>query len=194
MKTRTKTISYGPAGNGPRWIENASLGLRVCPENATETTGGSRRITGYYCDPFQDSVTYGAVLQLPARQGKPQYVPAYSDPWNEDCYSADFDSVTNDKSDAARWADRMAEQFAEQEREYQVQQLAEQDIEDARATVAAMRARIRALTSTLRQAGEQPAAICAALRRDIAAARAESAAAHDIIRAREDNPWTAAPY
>jgi hypothetical protein len=61
--------------------------------------------------------TSGVVYQLPARKGVPQYVAGYSDPTgNGACVS--IDQLFDDKMDAARAANRLAELFAEESREY----------------------------------------------------------------------------
>lgn len=82
---------------------------------------GSRRVeaSGWYTQPDDYSQTLaGYVLQIPARNGAPQYVPATS--------HSDWDGVTiypgdryDSALDAAGAADRYAEREAEKEREYQ---------------------------------------------------------------------------
>ena len=115
MKTRLnkpKAIAYGPeftlegSRRRLRWIENASAGLRVV--GAADSIIRLRH-TGWYLDPFGDGETArGYVLQLPARKGVSQYVPAILDANNPDCYVAEFADVTDDKEDAARFADMAA--------------------------------------------------------------------------------------
>jgi hypothetical protein len=81
---------------------------------------GSRRVdhTGWYTDPHGDTGTLaGYVLQLPARGGKPQYLPGTA--------HTEYDGVTvypldryDSPLDAAGAADHIAEREAESEREY----------------------------------------------------------------------------
>lgn len=85
--------------------------------------------TGWFADSFQDGLIIGYVLQLPARENTPRYIPAY--------YSTDSDGVTiypldwyEDAEEAARAADRYAEIYAEECREYSAKDQAEQQIED----------------------------------------------------------------
>lgn len=128
-----KHISYNPewtpehSSERYRWVENVSDGLRV-----VGTADDIVRLDhdGYFTDNFQDETTEGIVYQLPARNGKEQYVPANTDPCNPDCAVVDFHSVTDDKKEAARWADSMAENYAEREREYQAKEDAESRLEE----------------------------------------------------------------
>jgi hypothetical protein len=100
-----------------RWIENYSQGLR--------TAGYADELarldhTGWYLDSeFQDETVRGIVLRLPGHDGKERLVPAMADPHNDDCALADFESVTDDKIQAAYAADKIAERYAEAERFYQ---------------------------------------------------------------------------
>jgi hypothetical protein len=81
---------------------------------------GSRVIdhTGWYCDAFQDATVYGVVLQLPARKGKPTYIPgiAWSQVDGVSCYPND---IHDNLRECARAADHIAEKLGESEREYQ---------------------------------------------------------------------------
>lgn len=80
---------------------------------------GSRRIdhNGWYCDADQRETVQGYVLQIPAREGVPQYVPAlkWSDRDGVTLYPLDrYEEIL----DAASAADGYAEAIAEQEREW----------------------------------------------------------------------------
>jgi len=130
---KVKAIEYNPefkpeySTDRYRWVENVSMGLRK--------VGDSDDIirlnhTGYFTDNFQDETVHGEVYQLPARNGALQFVPAVNDTCNDDCACLDFSSVTDDKEDAARWADSMAENWAENSREEQAKDAAEQRIEE----------------------------------------------------------------
>ena len=110
-----------------RWVENVSKGLRHIGQSDEIVRLDHK---GWYTDEFQDETVHGEVYQLPARDGRPQYVPAVNDPNNRDCAAVDFYSMTDDKEDCARLADSMAEYWAEREREYQEKASREQRIEE----------------------------------------------------------------
>jgi hypothetical protein len=85
------------------------------------------RHTGWFTSEFQDEKLRGVVYQLPARNGRPQYVPGYADPCNEGAarlWLGDIiegergDDHETDKRDAAYRADEIAEKCAKEEREY----------------------------------------------------------------------------
>lgn len=131
---REHPIEYNPAFHPEhdkratyRWIENVSDGLREVGK-ASDIVRLNH--TAWFTDNYQDETIYGIVYQLPARNGKPQYVPAVNDACNENCALVDFSSVTDEKEDAARWADSMAEYQAEASREDQAQEDAKQRLED----------------------------------------------------------------
>lgn len=129
----SKSIEYNPefqltgSTDRYRWVEKAPNGLRF--------VGESHKIvklnhTGWYNDNFQDETVHGEVWQLPARNGVPQYVPAVNDPCNDGCSCIAFSSITDDKEDAARWADSMAEYWAKDSREQQAKEDASQRLEE----------------------------------------------------------------
>jgi hypothetical protein len=127
---RSKAIEYNPESkdNHYRWVENIGDGLRKVGD-AHEIV---KRLghTGWFTNQFQDETVHGEVYQLPARGGIAQYVPAVNDPCNDDCACVDFTSVTDDKEDAARQSDSMAERWAEREREYQAEESAKIRLEE----------------------------------------------------------------
>lgn len=81
--------------------------------------------TGWFTedDGMNGETMRGIVYQFPARGGKPRYVSGYADPCNADKHGngparlALYD-VTDDKDDAARDADHIAERQADKERDY----------------------------------------------------------------------------
>lgn len=124
-----------------RWVENASDGLRFVGEAHKIRGSGNGNLpyfdralvdhTGWFIDHFQDQTVCGVVYQLPAsRKGESRYLPGVSDAYNDDCAVIDFHSVTDDLTDAIRWADSMAEHYAEAEREYQEKQAREDRAEE----------------------------------------------------------------
>lgn len=134
-----------PSERGTRWVENiGQAGLRFAGW-ADELARIDHRGWYLYPDGEPDEVYRGAVLQLPARNGRPLYVPAYQRgstgrdgrTWQAD--DSGFlvslaDAVPGTESDsdwypsnrhgdggrdAARAADSLAERDAETERDYQ---------------------------------------------------------------------------
>lgn len=198
-KPKPPTIVYNPewAPEGRnasryRWIENASTGLRVVGASHDILPRGRNSHTGWYADNFQDSTVHGVVLQLPARDGKPVYVPAYSGAWEDDCLTVDFHSTTDDKEEAARWADGMAECFAESARESEAKDQAEQQIEDARIEICGARKLASRLVADLRTAGHTlPPSVRDVVRSRIHALRCEVKRAHARITDLGDNYWRA---
>lgn len=204
--------SYAPRERY-RWLENATkaggtwgagpgaLRLAATMKDPPDCAGGRRESCGGYVDNFQLEVTHGAVLQLPARDGRPQYVPACTDPYNADCFVADFHAVTDELRDALRWGDRMAERYAEDAREYEAKDQAELQIAEARDEIKAARVAASALVHEIRAARVTSAAggrlardfpaICHALRAQIARYRAEVSEYVQRIRELMANPWAA---
>ena len=161
-----------------RWIEDcAAIGLR---EVGFADEILSLRHNGWFADAFQDEIYRGQVWQIPARHGRPQFVYGYADPCNEGAALICFD-VEEDKSEAARGADSLAESFAEAEREYSEAWQAARQWEELGDEMKAARGKARALVAEMRKAireGKQAgAAICEALRGKLAdyAAQWESA-------------------
>jgi hypothetical protein len=204
-KPETPTIIYNPewtpevSRDRLRWIENASRGLRVTgPVHEVMREAGYIRgySHGYYCDSFQDSIAVGYVLQLPARDGAAQYVPAIADPYNPDCYVVDFHSITDDKTEAARDADSMAEHYAEREREVQAKDMAEHEAEELREEIAQLRSRHSAAVRELRSLPPglaQTPLLCSMLRESLASMRRDVRKARERIAALADNFWLATP-
>lgn len=128
-----------------RWAERPEdIGLRLVG-HADEIGGFGH--CGWY---LEDEGAYvsgetarGVVLQLPARAGKALYVPGVADPYNNGPAVVCLDDATEDQSDAARWADRLAEIYAEDARDYQraanarfrFDELAEQVKDERRAAI-----------------------------------------------------------
>jgi hypothetical protein len=193
--------------DGWRWVENASKGLRVVgPVHDYRNTNPhgdqpyvDRSIvnhTGWFTDSvFQDETVYGVILQLPARKGKPMYVPAVSDPNNEDAYLANFRNWSEDIIECIRAADGMAETYAENEREYRTLESARQRIEDIREELTQMRAERRNLIRELRANCSKLAGmpqLKAALKAHIRAVKADAEKLHKEVEKLTDDPWSIA--
>lgn len=130
-----------------RWMENVGNGLRF--------VGTADKIIrldhkGWYIDNFQGETVHGEVYQLPARNGEPLYVPAVNDPFNDNSACVDFRSATNDKEDAARLADQMAEQWAEREREYQAKEDVKRRLEEIDQEIKDKYAQFRGISRAIR--------------------------------------------
>ena len=82
----------------------------------------SIRHTGWYCDSFQDSTIRGLVMRLPKNRG---FIAGWS--MGEGMISEVEYTIYDDKLDAARVADSLAEDVAEKEREFQESQEEEED-------------------------------------------------------------------
>ncbi len=105
--------------------------------------------TGWYCDVWRDGLIRGCVFQLPSRDGTPIYIPA--------TYCTDWDGVTlypldwyDEKEDAARAANSIAERDSEESREASLQDLVEQRIQSAREEIDEARAWHTKLVGALR--------------------------------------------
>ena len=135
-----------------RWVENVSRGLRHVGQ-----AGDIAKLNhnGWYTDNYQNETVQGEVYQLPARDGKPRYLPAMGDPSNADCAQFDFHSITEDKVQAARWADQIAEYYAEQEREYRAGEDAENRIEEINTEIKDLYTGFRKISREIRAACEQ---------------------------------------
>lgn len=207
-KPKTPTITYNPEWRPDyapreRWrcVENASRGLRIvgAAHDIARAEGFWRTIdhTGWHLDPWGDGETAtGYVLQIPGADRMPRYVPAIADPYNPDCFIVDFCNVHDDKMEAARDADGMAERYAEAEREYQIKDAAQRAIDDEREAIAAARkahgalaAELREYSEALRFSADPPAAICSAIRAQLAAHCADVRAAIKRVRTLTDNPY-----
>ncbi len=81
-----------------RWVENTGFaGLRTVGFADEIARGIDHK--GWFCDPHDfggGEVYRGIVLQLPARNGFPQYVYGYADPCNDDAALIDFDIIIGD--------------------------------------------------------------------------------------------------
>lgn len=163
------------AGN-LRWVNNAH---EILPRSVER---------GWYVDGFQSETTQGVVYRLPGGR----FIAGASDPWNCDkagrgpCFIAR--DVFNDPEDAARFADRLAEQYGEFCREDDANQQAESQIEDAKDSIGQMREEIRSLVAGIRESSLSPA-ICERLRKDIRNLRADMAKRWERIRLLTREPW-----
>lgn len=133
---------------------------------------GSRRVdhSGWYTAPDDYSATLsGYVLQIPARDGRPQYVAgtAHSAWDGVTLYPADrYDNPL----DAASAADRHAERDAEEEREYQTAWQAGQRYAELGAEAKEARKEALAILAERRKVkGLETPALCGAIRAQVAA-------------------------
>jgi hypothetical protein len=198
---------WNPSGkDGHRWVESLDAsGLRFV-KDAHEIV--SLRHTGWYSTANQDETYTGCVLQLPARNGCPLYVPAYEDPCNAGTYLVDPTSLTEGPKggewggestslrDAAYAADSLAEHDAEEAREYsEVWQngswyasLGER-IEIMRTEARALFAELKPIRAALSAAQVKTDATCKAIRLRIASLRESIEKANKEREELVDNIW-----
>ena len=202
-KPKPETIIYNrewtPDGTRERyrWVENASRGLRIVGA-VDEIKPDHRPLVdhcGWHLDPWgEGEVARGYVLQLPARDGEPLYIPAIADAWNPDSYICDFHGGTSDLREAIYAADSMAERYAEHEREYQLTESAKLRADELREEAARLRAEHRAVVAELRSfaawRNTHAPAICTRIRADLAALRARVRAALKEAARLDADPWT----
>jgi len=145
------------------------------------------------CDWYADNDCYAviksAVLQLPARRGTPQYIPAvYCTVWGgATAWPLDrYDTA----DEAARAAAGYAEREAEESREYHAKDAAEQQIEEKRAEIHDINAAALALIREIKAAGASfSPAVCLALRDRLEDMMEERRAAFARIEALRADPW-----
>lgn len=122
--------------------------------------------TGWFTDDLEHALAVGQVLQLPARNGVAQYVPAVVFTESDGITVYPLDRY-DDPKECARAADSYAEQLAEEEREYQERETIKLDIEGARESIKGTRRDCLALLREFRQArrldGEHLPIICGTL-------------------------------
>lgn len=83
-------------------------------------------------DDFQEDVMRGVVCALPARDGQRRLVAGYEYTGGDDSGATlFFDQLFDDEKDAARMADEHARVAAESEREYQAEERAKAEAEEA---------------------------------------------------------------
>lgn len=173
---------------GHFYAEDAK-GLFRNVEKAAEVGGRYDRIrgiaTGYYCDPWQESLCVAYVVQLPSRKGRARFAPGYQFEDSESGLTVDLSRLfegeegdsdqenTGARKEAARAADQLAERAAEQEQDYQTAWAAGARFADLKAEEEEARAEALAILKERRKArGLDPSgfpALCAALRGQVAA-------------------------
>lgn len=134
-----RIIENPEAGNALRFAGYADEILRL-------------RHTGWFTDTeFQDETARGAVWQLTGHKGKPRYLAGFRDPAGNDAGFIAY-PVTDDKEQAASWADDFARKYAESESEYQAEWRAGETVGAARAEIKRLRAETLALFKAARAA------------------------------------------
>jgi len=149
--------------------------------------------TGWYADSHQSALIRGHVLQIPARRGECQYIPAtYCNDW--DGVTVYLSEICDSKLDAAKMADEYARIEAEQCREQDAQYCAESEIDAKREEVIfARRECLRLLREMrpLRTRGEDVPAICRTLRAGVAHYLVDIREARERIEALTEHYWLA---
>lgn len=184
----------GPASDRPYYLDSLdAMGWRVVGDAADVLRGAGYWRAADGCDWYADNdccaVLKSAVLQLPARDGEPRYIPAV--------YCTDWDGATawpldwhDTPEDAASAAASHAEREAEESREYYAKDAAEQQIEEKREEIHAVNTAALALIREIKAAGRAfSPAVCAALRESLAGMLEERRAAFARIEALRADPW-----
>lgn len=145
--------------------------------------------TGWYADNHQDGMYVGVVLQLPSRNGIEQFVPAirHTD-W--DTATVYLNEITDDKRQAARWADQNAEREAESSREEDARDSAQQQIAEARDQIHVINRQLLPALKELKGAN-LTAAICSMVRAGINDLLGDRAEQFRTIKKLEDDFWQA---
>lgn len=186
----------GRASDRPFYVDSLEApGWRVVGDASEILRGAGYWRAADRCDWYADNnccaVLKSAVLQIPARDGVPQYIPAV--------YCSDWDGATAwpldryaTAEDAARAAAGYAEREAEESREFYAKDAAEQQIEEQRAEIHANNRAALALIREIKAAGASfSPAVCQALRDRLADYIEERRAAFARIAELEDDHWTA---
>jgi hypothetical protein len=177
VKRYPSSTHYASVVNSPfrsgsttlRWIDRPeSIGLRLV--GFADEISRNVDHKGWYTSEFCDETLRGIVFQWSTRHGVERYVYGYADPDNEGAAAALCFDVTDDKNDAARWADSIAEHAAEEEREYQASSSARLQFDELGDDISGTRKSALRLIAELkakRRALCDAPAIIAALRSDI---------------------------
>lgn len=184
-----------PANHSGRayYVDDLSKsGLRLVGDAADILPHRAAGGCNWYADNHQDAVIKSAVLQLPARNGAPRYVPAtYCTDWDgATCYPLDWYDT---QEEAARAAASYAEQEAEQSRDFYARDRAEQDTAEAREEIHRINAEALALVREIKKQGRAfSPAICHALRGQLLEFMSDRREQFAIIDARAADYWSAA--
>lgn len=137
------------AGQVWRWLETLSgSGLMIADENATETMGD--RVTGYYVDAHQNEWQHGVTLSTRNPESpRARFFSAINDPDNDGAFRILWTS-TDDRREAARTADRLAERDAETQRDYSAAWAAGSRFAELGETVAGLRTKALAILAERR--------------------------------------------
>ena len=185
-----------PANHAGRdyYVDNLSTsGLRLVGDASDILRGAGywRTECDWYADNNHDAVIKSAVLQLPARDGAPRYIPAtYCTDWDgATCYPLDWYDT---REEAAHAAASYAEQEAEQSRDYYARDRAEQDTAEAREEIHRINAEALALVHEIKKQGRAfSPAICQALRGQLLEFMGDRRKQFAIIDARAADYWSA---
>ncbi|WKV22085.1 hypothetical protein Phage2-1_00085 [Achromobacter phage 2-1] len=103
--------------------------------------------TGWYMDDECGAINgtaKGVVFQLVGKNGEPRFFPAIDQSENNEIVTFPLE-VTDDKEEAARWADHYADKWAERSREFYAEDRRERQIEDLEEEISQMRSEIKEL-------------------------------------------------
>lgn len=178
-----------------RWVET--------PDTWSDLTGASHslsklRHTGWFCDANQDVIRFGVVREVRTRNGV-RYLACMNDPHNGGKDGSGPCAVEvrpdgtpvwyDDRQEASRSADQMAQFSAEVEREWDekwTERVRSEDLElDSLRQLRVLRKKARALIAGIRDSVLSPA-LCSILREDLKNIRKEAAAEwRNVMECRE---------
>lgn len=152
VKTRLAKQAYTGAGSSISGCKLYAMnfdntGMRLV--GACDEIRKSIRHKGWYVSDSGSEIVRGYVVQLPSRRGKEVYYPAISFT-GYDCCVVDLLCQSDNKEDAAIWADCAAEIEAERLKELDRRYLAEQDIENLTTENEQLRLDINSLAEQIR--------------------------------------------
>lgn len=177
------------AGNyHARWAEEPEEHLRFV---GTSDKVGNVDHKGWYTDSWYDDTVYGVVFRLSSNRGF-VYGSKSSTGDNGVAFVTNQNGqleVLTSETDAAYYADRFAEAVAYMERESEVEEMAETDIETARGEIADLRSELRYIIVELKESN-LPKALCGAVTSTIYRVRQKSHEAFKLIKTRQNNPWS----
>lgn len=128
------------------------------------------RHRGWFVDSFQDETARGIVYQLPARNGECRYLAGVEDPWANTFFET---ILYEDKVEASRAANGLAESFAEHCREDHEEQERLREIKENQQEATSLRNRIRILSRSIRVGYAHPPEIASAAKRHLQSLRRE---------------------
>jgi len=138
----------GKPGGEVRWCEDFRGYFRFC--GYADDIDKYLHHNGWYCDPWQHEVYRGIVLQTVSRNGRPNYLHGYEDPWNPGGALICLHDADDDPESAARAADKFARTHAETDKDLYIKEDTEERIKETREKIKKIRGEIITLCHEIR--------------------------------------------